>query len=351
MRYATRLGLAMGLTLTLWAMPPCLAADKSNYPTTGPKVQTGKQVVFVAENFKNGGIVGVYRSLEAACRLLGWRISIVDGAGQSSTQAQLLDAAVADHPDAIVFGGFEPSRFEAQIAAAQKAKIVLLGWHAAKEPGPTPALFVNVATSTQDVGQLAADFVIQNAKSSGRPVGVVIFNDEQFAVANTKAQRMRETVQACAAYTNCKVLATANVHIADAEGSMDDVASKLLATYGAAWTYSLAINDIYFDQLDAWLKRVKRPDIFNVSAGDGSAKAMGRIASGQSQQIGAIAEPLKLQGYQLADELNRAFAGAQPSGFRSKPILVTVDLLKAVGKHGVESKLGFEAAYGKLWGR
>ncbi len=162
---------------------------------------------------------------------------------------------------------------------------------------------------------------------------------------------MTETINACAGYTDCKVLATVNVHIVDADARMPEVASTMLGTYGSAWTYSLAINDIYFDQLDAVLGQLKRKEVLNVSAGDGSAKAMARIVSGQSQQIGSIAEPLKLQGYQLADELNRAFAGAPPSGFKSKPIMVTVELLKTVGKHGVESNLGFESAYTSVWGK
>jgi ribose transport system substrate-binding protein len=58
-----------------------------------------------------------------------------------------------------------------------------------------------------------------------------------------------------------------------------------------------------------------------------------------------------MQGYQLADELNRALAGAAPSGFQSQPILVTTDLLKATGNRGIESNLGFEAAYSAIWAR
>ena len=345
------MAMAIGVALNCALLLPCAATEKPNYPTTGPKVQAGKHIVFVAENFKNGGIVGVYRSLEAASRLLGWQLDIVDGAGQSGKQAALLDTAIATHPDAIVFGGFDATKFETQVAAAQKAKIILVGWHAAKDPGPTPSLFVNVATSTQDVGKMAADFVIQDPRAAGKKLGVIIFNDDQFAVASAKAQRMTETINACASYTDCKVLATVNVHIADADARMPEVATTLLGNFGSAWNYSLAINDIYFDQLDAVLGQLKRKDVLNVSAGDGSAKAMARIASGQSQQIGSIAEPLKLQGYQLADELNRAFAGLPPSGFKSKPIMVTVDLLKTMGKHGVESNQGFESAYTGLWGK
>lgn len=324
------------------------AQEKLAYPTSAPHVRPAKRIVFVAENFKNGGIVAVYRGLEAATRSMGWQLDIVDGAGQFDKQTELFDKVIAAHPNAIVIGGFDATKFAAQVAAAKKAKIVLVGWHAAKDPGPTSTLFVNVATSADDVGRIAADFVIQDAKAKGIQLGVVIFNDDQFAVANAKVKRMQKAIEAC---DSCKVLAVENVQIAHAEQAMEDVVSKLARRYGSAWTHSLAINDIYFDQIDETLGRLKRKDILNVSGGDGSAMALARIESGSSQQIGSVAEPLKLQGYQLADELNRAFAGAPPSGFKSRPILVNRELLKATGKHGVESTLGFEAAYMALWSK
>jgi ribose transport system substrate-binding protein len=76
------------------------------------------------------------------------------------------------------------------------------------------------------------------------------------------------------------------------------------------------------------LLRAGRADIRNVSAGDGSSKAINRIRSGLSQQMATVAEPLGVQGWQLADEMNRAFANAKPSGYVSKPILITRELLQ-----------------------
>jgi ribose transport system substrate-binding protein len=90
----------------------------------------------------------------------------------------------------------------------------------------------------------------------------------------------------------------------------------------------LAINDVYFDEMNYPLLRAGRADIRNVSAGDGSSKAINRIRSGLSQQMATVAEPLGVQGWQLADEMNRAFANAKPSGYVSKPILITRELLQ-----------------------
>ena len=317
----------------------------------GPAAQSAKTVVFIASDFRNGGVMGVFRGFEEASKKLGWQISVEDGQGQKAAQAALLSRAVTARPHGIVFGGFEPDDFVEQVAAAKQNRIVMLGWHAAKDPGPTKDLFVNVSTSPVEVAKIAAEFVIQDARASKRQVGVVIFNDKQYAVANAKTESMKKTIQACTGYKGCKVLSVENVLISNAAAEIPVVVAALAAHHGDAWTYTLAINDVYFDEINYPLLQARRIDIRNVSAGDGSAKALVRIGAGISQQVGTVAEPLKMQGYQLADELNRAFAGVPPSGFQSKPILVTTELLKATGSRGIEANLGFEAAYSSIWAR
>jgi len=320
-------------------------------PPAGPVAQPAKTVVFIASDFRNGGAMGVYRGFEEASRKLGWQVRLEDGQGLKTTQAQALAQAVSARPHGIVFGGFDPDDFAPQVAGAKQNKIVLVGWHAAKDPGPTKDLFANVSTLPVDVAKMAADFVIQDAIARQQPVGVVIFNDNQYAVANAKTEAMQATIQACKGYKGCTVLAVENVLISDAAAALPGVVQKLAATHGAAWTYSLAINDVYFDAINYPLLQAKRTDIRNVSAGDGSAKALGRIGAGISQQMATVAEPLKMQGYQLADELNRAMAGVLPSGLQSRPILVTTELVKTTGNRGIEATLGFEAAYSAIWAR
>lgn len=320
-------------------------------PTTGPSAQPGKTVVFVASDFRNGGVMGVYRGLEEAARTLGWKLTLEDGKGEPATQAKLLQAAIRAGAQGVVFGGFDPKDFGEAVTSARQNRMILVGWHAASNPGPTADLFVNVSTHATDVARIAAEYVIQHARHAKLPVGVVLFNDNQYAVANAKTEAMKKTIAACPGYTGCKVLAVENVKISEAAQAIPAVVSRLASTHGAAWTYTLAINDVYFDAINYPLLQAKRTDIRNVSAGDGSNKALGRIGAGVSQQIATVAEPLKLHGYQLADELNRAFAGAPPSGFQSQPILVTAEVLRVTGTPGLDSTLGFEAAFAAIWRR
>ena len=106
---------------------------------------------------------------------------------------------------------------------------------------------------------------------------------------------------------------------------------------------------MYFDHINVPLNALGRKDIRNISAGDGSAKALGRIHSGLSQQVATVAEPLGMQGWQLVDELNRAFAGQPPSQFVTPPLLITPQVLQESDDLSIELDFSHEDAYLRLW--
>lgn len=338
------------VSILLSACPPHgVAAEIHQGPPPGPAGQAHKTVVFVASDFRNGGVMGAYRGFEEAARKLGWRLILEDGQGQKKIQAALLSKSVSTEIHGLVFGGFDPHDFSAELSAARTRGIVLVGWHADKSSGRTNNLFSNVSTRPVDVAEMAVDFVLKDAAARERPVGVVIFNDAQYAVANAKTEAMQKGIAACWHNRGCQVLAVENVPISDVKSLMPAAVARLNSKYGNTWTYTLAVNDAYFDEISFPLTALRRTDIANVSAGDGSAKAVSRIAAGVSLQVATVAEPLRLQGYQLADELNRAFAGAPASGFQSRPVLVTTDRMKA--GDGNEDAATREAivAYQEIW--
>ena len=69
---------------------------------------------------------------------------------------------------------------------------------------------------------------------------------------------------------------------------------------------------------------------FHRSFGDGSVSAYERIRQGK-YQIATVPEPAVMQGWQVADELNRAFAGQPPSGYVTAVHLVTKENVDADG--------------------
>lgn len=339
------------LALALLLASPALAALEWHGPVQGPAAQRGKVVDFIASDSRNGGVTGVFRGFEAAAAKLGWKTRFLDGEGRKDKQKRLLLKAIEGRPDGIIFGGFDADAFPAQVVAAQKARIVLAGWHAATTPGPTKELFFNVATSPDTVAALAVEFVIKDALENNRPLGVVLFTDSQFEVARAKTRAMIKALEACRTVHPCRVLSVQDLPISEASRLVPEAVPRLVAQFGAGWTYSLAINDVYYDHINFPLAFAHRFDIRNVSAGDGSSRALSRIGSEHSQQAASVAEPLQMHGFQLADELNRAFAGEPCSGYVAKPILVTAQVLKDSGSAGIEAGLGFEAAYARIWSR
>lgn len=284
---------------------------------------TPKSVVYIASDFQNGGVNAVYRGFEEAALKRGWKTQLENGKGNSDIQRKILETVISKKPDGIIFGGFQANEFPDLVKLAQKEKIILIGWHSSAEAGPTKELFVNITTNAVDVANMAARYVINDAKTNNRKVGVIIFNDNQYAIANLKSNTMKQAIEKCDGYKDCKVLAIKNVLISEASSAIPEIVPKLNSIFKDEWTYSLAINDAYFDTIHFPLLEINRTDIILVSAGDGSEKAVNRIELGNTQQKATVAEPLTLQGQQIADELNRAFNGQAPSGIILKPVLIT----------------------------
>ncbi|WP_199054845.1 substrate-binding domain-containing protein [Aquitalea sp. ASV15] len=313
-------------------------------PRDGPARQPGRhKITFIAQDLRNGGIGGSYRGFASAARLLGWQVEVQDAQGSSVLLRKSFADAVATHSDGIILGGFQASDLADEVAAAQRAHIVLVGWHAAAHPGVVSGLFFNVSSEPLEVARRAAEHVI--ADSHGK-AGVVIFNDERFDIANAKTRFMQELIQRC---SGCRMLEVQNLPLNHADQRMEAVVQELNRRHGRRWTHTLAINDVYFDEMNYPLLHAGRADIRNVSAGDGSSKAIHRIRAGLSQQLATVAEPLGAQGWQLADEMNRAFAGAKPSGYVSKPILLTRTVLQQLGEQDIDADLPYQQAYRAIW--
>jgi ribose transport system substrate-binding protein len=310
---------------------------------SGPRSQgPARRIVFLAQDFRNGGITSVYRSFEQACRELGWSLRIVNGMGELATIRRLFDEALEAGVDAVVLGGFDEADIADRLAASARPAPVLVGWHAASHSGPS-SLFANVSTDPLVVADMAAALV---KPPPGGRAGVVIFNDSRFDIANTKTLRMREALSRCA---RCELLSVEDVPISSAAKEVPATLERLQRRFGARWTHVLAINDVYMDSLHFPMVSLERRDIIGIAAGDGSRTALSRIRSGRSQQLATIAEPTGVQGWQLADELRRAFNKQPPSGHVAQPIAVTTELLRQLGRQDIDDALPYRQNYRQQW--
>jgi len=318
-------------------------------PKTGPKAAAGKTIIYVAQTMQNGGVAGAEKGVEEAAKAIGWTVRVLDGQGTQAGMSAAVDQAVTLKADGIVIGGFDPATVKAGIDSAKAANIPVIGWHAAATSGPQPdlGLFSNVTTLRADVSKISADWVIYYSKGMG---GVVVFTDKSIPFAHGKSDEIVAELKTCA---SLKLLKYDDIPIGnDTSTRVQTETAALLAKFGKSWTHSVSINGgLYVTPMAAALRAAgKKGTDFphNVGAGDGSADEYQRIAAGQYQSV-TVPEPLTMQGWQIVDEFNRAFAGQKASGYVPVVHLVT----KAnVGTSTVwDPQNGYRTEYKKIWGK
>ncbi|AXE32027.1 hypothetical protein DK842_20275 [Chromobacterium phragmitis] len=314
-------------------------------PASGPPAQPGRRVLLIAYELRNGGISKTTRSFLDAANRLRWKVKVADArSSAAAVKEQLLLQATAPDISGVTLIGTDSAPFHLELAMLKQMGKVAVGWHAGSVPGPSPELFANITTDPLSVAKTAVDYAIG---SSTGPMGAVIFTDSHFSIAMRKAKAMQDALLRC---KRCKVLAVRDVDLSQTEKTIPKLVPELARQYGKAWTHTLGINDLYFDNINFPLHQAGRPDIVNISAGDGSNSALNRIREGISQQKATVAEPCNQQGWQMADELNRGFARQPPSGFVSKPLLVTQEKLAGRGRDGdIEDDAAYRRAYLAIW--
>ena len=315
-------------------------------PTTGPKAAAGKTLVYVAQSMTNPGVAGVANGLQEAAAAIGWNVKVIDGLGTPAGIQSAFSQALTTKPDGIVIGGFDPKTTAAQVAEANAANIPLAAWQALSTPGPStdPLLFTNITTKVEDVAKISADYVI--AKSNGN-AGVVIFTDSSIPFAEGKSQMIRKELETC---SGVKVLEYDNVPLSDVSARMPQEVSSLLSKHNEAWTYSVAINDVYYENAAAALRAggVKASGApFNVGAGDGDSSALQRIKANE-YQAATVPSPLKSEGWQIVDELNRAFNNQPASGYVPQIHVATKENTSATDAW---DPVGYQDAYRAIWGK
>lgn len=322
--------------------------EKWDGPTTGPQLQQGKSIIFIASDMKNGGVLGVIDGMKEASNVAGWKFDVLDGAGTVNNQLAALNQAIAKKPDAIVIGGWNPNVAKIPLQKASKNGITLVAWHASPQPGPDDKynIFYNVTSDSDEIARLSALQAV--AKSDGK-AKVVILTDSLYEIALRKANVMKEVIEKC---RDCKVLEFIDTPLADTSSRMPSLTFSLLQKYGDDLQYTLAINDLYFDFMSPSLRSANKGEMpYNISAGDGSVTAYQRIRN-NDKQFATVPEPLNLHGWQLVDELNRAFSKEKPSGYITPAHLVIQENVAFDGgdKNLYDPQNGYKEAYKTIWG-
>ena len=321
-------------------------------PTTGPMAQPPKLVVYVSSDQRNGGAQGAGDGAQEAAKAIGWDFRILDGQGSVQGRTTALNQAIALKPAGIILGNIDTQEQAPVIRRAAMLGIKLVGWHIAPDPGPIndPPVFTNVTTDPREVAKAAAMYAIVDSNGTAN---VILFKDSITTISTAKTNASADVIKQCG---GCKVLETEDTPMGDLANRMPSLATSLLTKYGRQWTYSIAVNDLYFDfsapSLQAAGIDAASGYPRQISSGDGSVTAFQRIRQ-KRYQIGTVAEPLHLQGWMTIDELNRAFAGQPPSGFVPPPHLFVASNVERDGgaNNTYEPENGYKDIYRKIWGR
>ena len=321
-----------------------------NGPTSGPSAQRNRSIIYVSADQKNDGAHGVGRGAAEAAKVIGWHFRLIDGQGTESGRRDALRQAASLKPDGIILGTVDAMEQMDVIREIAAKGIKIVGWHALALPGPdlTMPIFTNIASDPNDVGKAAAMYAVADSNGTA---GVIIFNDPIYAIANAKTNAMIDIFSKCA---GCSVLMVDNVHLKDIPATMPQRTAWLLQHFGKRWTYTLAVNDLWLDAMPPIFIAAAIPGNGypkSISAGDGSESAFGRIRKNR-YQIGTVAEPLRLHGWQAIDELNRAFAGQKDSGYSAPVHLVTsANITFDGGRHNeFDPDNAYRDTYRKIWG-
>src|ERR1700733_14599834 len=100
-------------------------------PTTGPKAQGKKLVIYVSTDQRNGGAQGVGDGAAEAAKALGGDSRILEGQGSVPARTSAMTQAIALKPNAIILGGVDAKEQQPVIEQAAEEGIKIVGSHPA----------------------------------------------------------------------------------------------------------------------------------------------------------------------------------------------------------------------------
>ena len=318
-------------------------------PITGPEARTGRTIAILAEDLRNGGILGVSHGIQEAAQALGWRVKVFDAGGSDQGRRQAAQNAFDSKPEGLILNGADMVAMSEMLQPFVDSDIPIVGWHVAAVAGAIDGpVAINVSTDPLEVARITAMAAIV---ASGGKAGVIIFTDSNYEIAMSKANAMADLVRSC---SGCRLLEMQDVAIANSASIMPGRTRELINKYGNAWTHALAINDIYFDYAVPELIQTSTStdQLQLLSAGDGSSAAFLRIQS-DTYQTSTVAEPLNLHGWQLVDELNRLMENTAVTGYVFPPHLMTGNNIsdQMSSDFNYDPNNGYRDRYLKIWGR
>lgn len=333
-------------------------AKYSGMPTftaPGPAIDAsklkGKSILVVEHDTVANALVEITKGIQQAGQLVGITVNTYNGQGTVSTIEQGMQQGINQHVGAIVLVGVATSLIPSSIAAANAARIPVIGVITGQPDTSAPGqgfgqgLFGASGPSYETLGKLVADTAIVN--SNGGPVnaGVITFDNP---IGPAVIKGIKTVFAGC---SNCKIVTTQDIEppswptkVAGATSSM------ILANPGL--NYIMPVADTIGIFATAGVSQSNATGKVSVISDDGSSP--GTLGLVQKGSIYA-ADPgysAPWAGWEAFDQAMRAMSAMSP-GNPFVPIrYLDKSNLKGANLKDLSTVYGndYVAGYKKLWG-
>jgi ABC-type sugar transport system substrate-binding protein len=279
----------------------------------------GKSIWFISPSQATGYALGVSKSVQAAGKVTGIKVSIFDGKGQPDRFTQGFDQAIAAKADGIIAYALDPKLIPNGLKAAKQASIPVLQVNTGKPKPADGTVFESInfdidaeAKSMADYAAYATDCKLNSATT--------------YDTTYPSLVTMREGIKAelgrlCP--DTCKV---------------QDFAMKLpeMATKLGPNTQSLIQRNPDLNMIFATFDQAAIYEIPAVKASGSDVKIVGTnglpenldfMRKGEVQIADVSYAPTDYYGWLMVDQLGRAMAGAKTGGEDGSDIVMPVQTL------------------------
>ncbi|SMH32769.1 sugar ABC transporter substrate-binding protein [Mesorhizobium australicum] len=308
-------------------------------PTEAVKAEGSKNIYVITCASQGIGCVRAANGVVEAGAVLGWDVRVIDGRGDPAAWNAGILSAVTAKADGIVLAAVPPMLVGDALAQAKAAGISVVSVFNPK-PEQADSVFAYVRPDHVAQGALAADWV---EADSGGTAKIILVEDPIFPELVQRGAGFRESIASCG---GCEIVEAV-------ESTLATMAQRLPGAVAAALSrrpdanYVIAPFDSNGFFANEGVRQAGRIGAVRVGSYEGDPQTIAAIRNGEYAMT--IADPAEWMGWQAADELVRAFAGAAPANVTVVDRLVDKD--NAPTTEGWLGDLDYKAEFRKLWGK
>lgn len=325
------------------------------FTAPGPAVDAaklkGKTIMVVEHDTVADALVEITKGLQSAGKVLGITVDTFNGQGTVSTIEQGIQQGINQKVGAIILVGVATSLVPSSVAAANAAKIPVIGVITGQPDTSLPGqgfgsgLFAASGPSYKELGRLVADTAIVGTKGGNVNAGLLVFNNP---ISPAVVSGIKSVFAGC---SSCKIVASQDVEPPSWPTKTAGIVSSMILA-NPNLNYIMPVADTIGIFATSGVSQAGATGKVSVVSDDGSSP--GTLGLVQKGPI-FTADPgysAPWAGWEAMDQALRAMSGMKPGNpivpirYLDKSNLSGVNLKNLANVFGN----AYEAGYKKLWG-